>query len=138
MCSHRSCCVAVGVHGAGPSAPGSNPVETSAIFPGSDAIGLASPAKELGVARATVQYLDAWTQQNAFPQIFGAAGRVFHGDERIPSLRVGGDVLMRTFERVINQSMTQGNLWHKEGGGNPHDIAAIWAAFFSRWQRYRC
>ena len=63
------CCVAVGVHGAGPSAPGSNPVETSAIFPGSDAIGLASPAKELGVARATVQYLDAWTQQNAFPQV---------------------------------------------------------------------
>ena len=70
---------AVGVHGAGPSAPGSNPVETSVIFPGSDAIGLASPAKELGVARATVQYLDAWTQQNAFPQVFGAAGRVFHG-----------------------------------------------------------
>ena len=60
---------AVGVHGAGPSAPGSNPVETSVIFPGSDAIGLASPAKELGVARATVQYLDAWTQQNAFPQV---------------------------------------------------------------------
>ena len=60
------------------------------------------------------------------------------GDERIPSLRVGGDVLMRTFERVINQSMTQGNLWHKEGGGNPHDIAGIWVAFFSRWQRYRC
>ena len=47
------------------------------------------------------------------------------GDEKIPSLRVGGDVLMRTFERVINQSMTQGNLWHKEGGGGVETVGAL-------------
>ena len=34
-------------------------------------------------------------------------------------------MLMRTFERVINQSMTQGNLWHKEGGGGVETVGAL-------------
>jgi hypothetical protein len=88
-CQHTPVTIYAGVLGAGPSAPGSNPVETSAIFPGSDALGLSSPAEELAVARNTVVYLDSWVQGNAFAQIFGAAGRVFAGNETIPSLRAG-------------------------------------------------
>ena len=56
-CLHKSATIYAGVLGAGPSAPGSNPVETSAIYPGSDMVGLSSPRVDLEVARNTVIYL---------------------------------------------------------------------------------
>ena len=74
-CDHRPETIFAGVLGAGPSAPGSNPVETSAVFPGSDEYSLSSPAAQRDVARSTVVYLDSWTQGNAFAQIFSAAVR---------------------------------------------------------------
>ena len=116
-----------GVLGAGPSPPGSNPVETSAIFPGSDVVGLSAPKQSLELARNTITYLDAWQQLNGFPQIFPAANRVFRGEERVPSLRVGENTVMGTFERVINNSMCEscGNLWHKEEGGGVETAGAI-------------
>jgi hypothetical protein len=115
-----------GVLGAGPQPPHANPVETSAIFPG-DMVGLSAPNNTLGVARSTVAYMDAWTQLNGFPQIFAAANRVFRGEERVPSLRVGESTVMATFERVINGSLceTCGNLWHKEEGGGVETAGAI-------------
>lgn len=116
-----------GVLGAGPQPPGAFPVETSAIFPGSDMVGLSAPNKTLGVARSTVTYLDAWTQLNSFPQIFPAANRVFRGEELIQSLSVGESTVMATFERLINGSLCEGcgNLWHKEEGGGVETAGAI-------------
>lgn len=56
-CVHKLATIYAGVVGAGPSAPGSNPVETAAIYPGSNTMGLGSPPVELDVARNTVIYL---------------------------------------------------------------------------------
>ena len=56
-CVHELATIYAGVEDAGPSAPGSNPVETSAIYPGSNTMGLGSPPVELDVARNTVIYL---------------------------------------------------------------------------------
>ena len=123
-CAHSLETIYAGVLGAGPSAPGSNPVETSAIFPGSDAVGFASPASDLEVARNTVEYLDSWFQGNAFAQIFGAAGRVFAGHEKARSLRAGEDHVMRTFERVVNGSM-KGNMWVREYGGGVETLGSL-------------
>ena len=124
-CEHSLETIYAGVLGAGPSAPGSNPVETSAIFPGSNAVGLASPQAELDVARNTVVYLDSWFQGNAFAQIFASAGRVFGGNEKIKSVRAGEDYLMRTFERQITRSMATGNMWVKEYGGGVETLGSL-------------
>ncbi|KAK3260969.1 hypothetical protein CYMTET_30102, partial [Cymbomonas tetramitiformis] len=45
----------VGAEGAAPQQPGSNPVETSAIWPGSRDFGLSSPPELLAIARNTIE-----------------------------------------------------------------------------------
>ena len=52
------------------------------------------------------------------------------------------DVTQQAFNRTANNGLARGaktsTPWIWLGGVSCQDIAAVWVAFFSRWQRYRC
>ena len=103
--------VFVGAESAAPSPPGSNPVETSALFPGAS-IGLSSDPSLLQTAQATVLWLDSFATGNSFPQIFAAAGRVAP-----PSGPLNASFVQRRFLQRLHGDSAPSFYVHQFGGG---------------------
>ena len=87
-------------------APGDNPLQLYALYPG-EQIGLSSPPALLQAARDTVILSNAWGQMNSFQESFPAAVRA----------AVDPSVILRQMENLLASRMPPNGYVHQGGGG---------------------